>query len=122
MKFIEWLKHRESGGKPHAPSKVKKLHRKETFSKGSRDLRDDLSKDYPGNMEFQGDVGPYKVLGGRKYKAEGHLTLNVEDLQSGIPIECFYPGGKYASIQSGLIDPSQPIWGRMGEWSLYRHD
>lgn len=60
MNFRQWL---ENNSRPQPPSATKKLNRKETFTKGVRDLRDDLSKDYPGNIEFQGDVGPYKVLG-----------------------------------------------------------
>lgn len=32
----------------------------------------------------------------------------------------FFPGGAYSSIQGGLIDPIQPMWGRMGDWALYK--
>lgn len=34
----------------------------------------------------------------------------------------FYPGGCCASIQEGKIDPLQPVWGKMGEWTLYKND
>jgi hypothetical protein len=54
------------------------------------------------------------------YKETGSFAFQSSDLQGSIPIEYFYPGGAYASIQGGLIDPIQPIWGRMGEWVLYR--
>jgi len=54
------------------------------------------------------------------YKETGTFAFQSSDLNGAIPIEYFYPGGAYASIQGGLIDPVQPIWGRMGEWTLYK--
>jgi len=54
------------------------------------------------------------------YKEQGTFAFQASDLDGAIPIEYFYPGGAYASIQGGLIDPIQPIWGRMGEWVLYK--
>lgn len=54
------------------------------------------------------------------YKEMGTFAFQASDLDGAIPIEYFYPGGSYASIQGGLIDPIQPIWGRMGEWVLYK--
>jgi hypothetical protein len=54
------------------------------------------------------------------YKEMGNFAFQASDLDGAIPIEYFYPGGSYASIQGGLIDPVQPIWGRMGEWVLYK--
>jgi hypothetical protein len=54
------------------------------------------------------------------YKEMGTFAFQASDLDGAIPIEYFYPGGAYASIQGGLIDPIQPIWGRMGEWHLYK--
>jgi hypothetical protein len=54
------------------------------------------------------------------YKKEGNFAFQSSDLNGAIPIEYFYPGGAYSSIQGGLIDPVQPIWGRMGEWVLYK--
>lgn len=54
------------------------------------------------------------------YKETGTFAFQSTDLNGAIPIEYFYPGGAYASIQGGLIDPVQPIWGRMGEWTLYK--
>lgn len=62
--FKEWLEAEEQG-QPHESSKMKKSDFKEKISKGSRDLRDDLSKDYPGHLERHGDVGPFKILGSR---------------------------------------------------------
>jgi len=54
------------------------------------------------------------------YKETGTFAFQSTDLNGAIPIEYFYPGGAYASIQGGLIDPVQPMWGRMGEWALYK--
>lgn len=54
------------------------------------------------------------------YKKEANFAFQSSDLNGAIPIEYFYPGGAYSSIQGGLIDPVQPIWGRMGEWVLYK--
>jgi len=55
------------------------------------------------------------------YKEQGgNMAFQGGDLDGAIPIEYFYPGGAYASIQGGMIDPIQPIWGRMGEWVLYK--
>ena len=54
------------------------------------------------------------------YKKHGSFAFQAADLDGAIPIEYFYPGGSYSSIQGGLIDPIQPIWGRMGEWVLYK--
>lgn len=54
------------------------------------------------------------------YKQMGTFAFQASDLDGAIPVEYFYPGGAYASIQGGLIDPIQPIWGRMGEWVLYK--
>jgi hypothetical protein len=54
------------------------------------------------------------------YKTTSTFAFQSSDLGGAIPIEYFYPGGSYNSIQGGLIDPIQPIWGRMGEWVLYK--
>lgn len=54
------------------------------------------------------------------YKKEGTFGFQSTDMDGAIPIEYYYPGGAYSSIQGGLIDPIQPIWGRAGEWTLYK--
>lgn len=54
------------------------------------------------------------------YKKFPQFAFQSSDLNGAIPIEYFYPGGAYSSIQGGLIDPIQPIWGRMGDWVLYK--
>jgi len=67
--------------------------------------------------EMPPDVGLIRNV---YYKETGNFAFQASDLDGAIPIEYFYPGGSYASIQGGLIDPVQPIWGRMGEWVLYK--
>ena len=63
------------------------------------------------------DVGHIRSI---HYKEMAQFAFQASDLDGAIPIEYFYPGGAYTSIQGGLIDPIQPIWGRMGEWVLYK--
>lgn len=67
--------------------------------------------------EMPPDIGIIKHV---YYKETGTFAFQASDLGGAIPVEYFYPGGAYASIQGGLIDPIQPIWGRMGEWVLYK--
>lgn len=67
--------------------------------------------------EMPPDVGYIRSV---NYRQVPEFQFQSADLQGAIPIEYFYPGGAYASIQGGLIDPIQPIWGRMGEWVLYK--
>ena len=45
------------------------------------------------------------------YKTTSTSSFQASDLGGAIPIEYFYPGGAYASIQGGMIDPTTPIWG-----------
>jgi len=54
------------------------------------------------------------------YKDVPSFNFSASDLGGAIPLEYFYPGGAYNSIQGGMIDPMQPIWGHMGEWVLYK--
>lgn len=63
------------------------------------------------------DVG---VIRNVFYKEHPNFAFQSADLDGAIPIEYFYPGGAYSSIQGGLIDPVQPIWGRAGEWVGYK--
>jgi len=67
--------------------------------------------------ELPPDVGVVRQV---YYKQAPTFAFQSTDLDGAIPIEYFYPGGTYSSIQGGLIDPIQPIWGRMGEWVLYK--
>lgn len=67
--------------------------------------------------EMPPDIGYVKSV---EYHNVPNFSFQASDLGGAIPIEYFYPGGTYASIQGGLIDPIQPIWGRAGEWMLYK--
>lgn len=67
--------------------------------------------------DMPADVGYIRQV---NYRATPEFAFQSADLGGSIPIEYFYPGGAYASIQGGLIDPIQPIWGRAGEWALYK--
>lgn len=67
--------------------------------------------------EMPPDVGYIRNV---HYKKHPQFAFQSTDLNGAIPIEYFYPGGAYSSIQGGLIDPVQPMWGRMGEWVLYK--
>lgn len=67
--------------------------------------------------EMPPDIGYIRSV---EYHTVPTFSFQSSDLGGAIPIEYFYPGGTYASIQGGLIDPIQPIWGRAGEWSLYK--
>lgn len=67
--------------------------------------------------EMPPDVGVVRAV---HFKETANFAFQASDLDGAIPVEYFYPGGAYSSIQGGLIDPIQPIWGRMGEWTLYK--
>lgn len=67
--------------------------------------------------EMPPDVGHVRNV---YYNKAANFAFQASDLGGAIPVEYFYPGGAYSSIQGGLIDPVQPIWGRMGEWVLYK--
>lgn len=54
------------------------------------------------------------------YRQQPGLFFSGSDLGGVLPIEYYYPGGAYSSIQGGLMDPNQPIYGRMGEWVMYK--
>ena len=53
-----------------------------------------------------------------EYKSVPQLGLQTAELGGVIPIE-FFSGG-VSSFQGGLMNPMQPVWGRMGEWVLYK--
>ena len=53
------------------------------------------------------------------YKKQPGLTFNASDLGGALPIE-YYGGGGYSSMQGGLLDPNTPVYGRGGEWVLYK--
>lgn len=53
------------------------------------------------------------------YKEQGNFGFAASDLGGVIPVEYFYPGGSYMGMSGGLMNPTQPVFGRMGEWTLY---
>lgn len=63
------------------------------------------------------DVGLIRMV---YYREQPNLTFNGSDVGGVLPIEYYYPGGAYSSIQGGLMDPNTPIYGRAGEWVLYK--
>lgn len=77
-----------------------------------------LTKPGKSVYEMPDDIGYIRSV---EYKNVGTFSFQATDLGGTIPVEYFYPGGNYASIQGGMIDPIQPIWGRMGEWQLYKN-
>lgn len=54
------------------------------------------------------------------YNEQPSSTFAASDLGGALPIEYYNPGGSYSSLQGGMMDPNQPIYGRMGEWVLYK--
>jgi hypothetical protein len=54
------------------------------------------------------------------YREQPNVTFNAADVGGVLPVEYYYPGGAYSSIQGGLMDPNTPIYGRAGEWVLYK--
>lgn len=64
------------------------------------------------------DVGMVRHVA---YKPQGGTAFSGSDLGGSLPIEYFYPGGGGGGFGGmGLMDPNQPVWGRMGEWVLYK--
>lgn len=53
------------------------------------------------------------------YKETGQMGFQASDLGGAIPLEYFYPGGGEGAM-GGMLNPIQPIWGRAGEWVLYK--
>ncbi len=62
--FKQWLEanYPECDGVPHKPRKMKKINHKEKVSSGVRKGAKDLSADYKGNIEMNGDIEPWKSL------------------------------------------------------------
>lgn len=65
--------------------------------------------------ELPPDVGAVRNV---FYKESGNVNSQASDLGGAIPLEYF--NGSYSSMQGGMIDPVHPVWGRMGEWVLYK--
>jgi hypothetical protein len=52
------------------------------------------------------------------YREVGDNAFQASDLGGAIPIE--YYTGATGTILGGMIDPIQPVYGKMGEWVLYK--
>lgn len=67
-KFSEWVELKEQDSKPTSPHGMKKISHTEKKSPGSRDTRNDLSKDYKGHISQNGTVEPFQVKKGKSSK------------------------------------------------------
>lgn len=47
------------------------------------------------------------------------FAFNAQDLGGVLPLEYFYPGSA-GGFLSGMMNPTQPMWGNMGEWVLFK--
>ena len=54
------------------------------------------------------------------YRKSSQYGFSAQDIGGSIPIEYFYPGGSQSGVSGAMIDPTQPIWERAGEWQLYK--
>lgn len=61
------------------------------------------------------DVGFIREIA---YKETANYAFSASDLGGVIPLE-YMGAGAYGSIAGG-INPQQPVWGKMGEWVLYK--
>ena len=71
----------------------------------------------PGQTVYQlpADVGFVRQI---SYKETANYAFSASDLGGVIPIE-YMGAGAYGSIAGG-INPQQPVWGKMGDWTLYK--
>lgn len=53
------------------------------------------------------------------YKTQPRQAFNANDLGGAIPLS-YFTGGNYSGLSGGFIDPTQPVWGNMGEWVAYK--
>jgi hypothetical protein len=65
--------------------------------------------------ELPADVGYVRNI---YYKETANYAFSSSDLGGVIPLE-YMGAGAYGSIAGG-INPQQPVWGKMGEWVLYK--
>lgn len=54
------------------------------------------------------------------YKQTANFAFQASDLDGVIPIEYFYPGASSNLSGGGMVNPIAPVWGKMGEWALYK--
>lgn len=55
-----------------------------------------------------------------EYQQTPNNNFFSAELGGSIPINYLNPGGSGGYGASGFIDPTQPMWGRLGEWTLYK--
>ncbi len=69
--------------------------------------------------ELPPDVGYVRSV---EYNKVGQFSFTASDLGGSIPLEYFYGAGGSAGDYggTGFVNPVQPIWGKMGEWVLYK--
>ena len=65
--------------------------------------------------EMPTDVGFIRSV---SYKETANYAFSASDLGGVIPLE-YMGAGAYGSIAGG-INPQQPVWGKMGDWILYK--
>ena len=65
--------------------------------------------------ELPADVGFVRQI---SYKETANYAFSASDLGGVIPLE-YMGAGAYGSIAGG-INPQQPVWGKMGDWILYK--
>lgn len=65
--------------------------------------------------ELPADVGFVRQI---SYKETANYAFSASDLGGVIPLE-YMGAGAYGSIAGG-INPQQPVWGKMGDWVLYK--
>ena len=66
--------------------------------------------------EMPPDIGMIRSV---EYKNMGTFSFQASDLDGVIPIEYFYPGG-LDSMQAGMLNPTQPIWGKAADWTVFK--
>src|SRR5688500_11343039 len=65
------------------------------------------------------DVG---VIRNVFYMVQGaNFAFNASDLGGAVPLEYIYPGsGSTFAGGAGFLNPTAPVWGNMGEWTLFK--
>lgn len=63
------------------------------------------------------DVGVIKNV---HYKKQASFGFQASDLGGAIPVEYSYPGSAAGGMSGSAMNPVSPVWGRAGEWVLYK--
>lgn len=69
--------------------------------------------------ELPADIGYVRSV---EYHHVGQFAFTASDLGGTIPLEYFYGAGGNTGDYggTGFVNPVQPVWGKMGEWVLYK--